>query len=65
MHVPGVQAAVPHPFGPAPPHVWPAGHVPQFTVPPQPSRIVPHVAPIWLHVAGTHPQRFGPPPPQT
>jgi hypothetical protein len=44
---------LPHAFAaPPPPHVSPPLHVPQSTVPPQPSGSVPQVA-LWLaHVAG-------------
>jgi len=43
MHAP--PSGAPHcPETPAPPHVCPAGHVPQFVVsPPQPSPCCPHV----------------------
>jgi hypothetical protein len=37
----------------------PASHVPQSSVPPQPSVGVPHAAPIWSHVLGVHPHLFG------
>jgi hypothetical protein len=52
---------------PPPPHTWPAGHVPQLTVAPQPFGIEPQFAPAEAHVRGRHdpPHRFGvPPPPQ-
>jgi hypothetical protein len=38
-----------------PEHVCPLGHVPQFSVPPQPSDTEPHVAPTPEHVFGVHP----------
>jgi hypothetical protein len=45
--------------------VFPDGHVPQSSEPPQPSAGFPHVAPSCPHVFGLHPQTFGfPPPPQ-
>jgi hypothetical protein len=42
LHVSAVQLAAPHTFAvPAPPQVCPVGHVPQSTLPPQPSPTVP------------------------
>ena len=37
-------------FGVAPPQVWPFVHVPHVSVPPQPSLIVPQLAPVCPHV---------------
>ena len=50
----GVHGGTPHTFGvPAPPHTWPPGHVlPQSTIPPHPSAILPQFAP-W-QVTGMH-----------
>jgi hypothetical protein len=39
---------------PPPPHVWGAVQDPQTSEPPQPSRIVPQVAPCAAHVVGVH-----------
>jgi hypothetical protein len=36
-------------------HVWPLGHVPQVSVPPQPSGTDPHVAPASEQVVGVQP----------
>jgi hypothetical protein len=38
-------------------HVWPLGHVPHVSVPPQPSETEPHVAPAAEHVLGVQPVR--------
>jgi hypothetical protein len=38
-----------------PVQVWPLGHVPQLSVPPQPSDTEPHVAPTAEHVFGVQP----------
>jgi hypothetical protein len=65
MQVLGLHEPDPHWFGPAPPHVIPAPHVPQSTTPPQPSGALPHVAPSWLQVFGLQPHWFATPsPPQ-
>jgi hypothetical protein len=50
-----------------PPHtfavqVWPLAHVPQLRVPPQPSAMVPHVAPSAEHVCETQPPELEPEP---
>jgi hypothetical protein len=64
-HEPGMHMAIPHMFGPAPPHV-PVMHMPQSSVPPQPSPSLPHIPAE--HVFGVHagaPHWLGmPPPPQ-
>jgi hypothetical protein len=39
---------------PPPPQVWGAVHVPQVSVPPHPSAIVPQFAPFAAHVVGVH-----------
>ena len=58
-HVLGVHADTPHLYAtPPPPHVVPAGHGAQFTVPPQPSGTVPQSAPCWAHVRAV---QLGPP----
>lgn len=51
-----VGAAVsPHTLAtPPPPHVWGAVQDPQTSVPPQPSGIVPQLAPCTAHVVGVH-----------
>ena len=36
-------------------HVWPLGHTPHVSVPPQPSEIDPQVAPASEHVVGVQP----------
>lgn len=36
------------------PHVWPGGHGPQSTRPPQPSEMGPQFAPTCAHVRGVH-----------
>src|SRR5262249_30226786 len=43
--------------------VEPGGQVPQLSVPPQPSAILPQNAPAATHVVGAHPHPFGVPPP--
>jgi hypothetical protein len=57
----GAQASAlpqPHWFGPEPPHVWPVGHVPHWTMPPHLGSVVgPQFALSWAHVEGTQ----GPP----
>jgi len=66
MQVPGTHRLVPHPFGPPPPHVSPAGQPPQEIVRPHPSKTVPHVAPSAAQVVGRQPHLLGaPPPPHT
>jgi hypothetical protein len=35
-------------------HVWPDAHVPQVSVAPQPSGMLPQVFPCAAHVVGTH-----------
>jgi hypothetical protein len=45
----------PHWFGATAPHTWGGGHVPQFSVPPHLSAIVPQFAPSTWQVVGTHP----------
>jgi hypothetical protein len=37
---------------PPPPQVWPAGHAPQFSNPPQPSAIIPQSKPHWAQLTG-------------
>jgi hypothetical protein len=64
-HVRGMHGSGPHPFGPPPPQFWPAGQVPQVTVAPHPSRIVPQLAPTLPQVVATQPQMCGATPPQT
>jgi hypothetical protein len=52
--VAGVQ---PHtPCVPPPPHVWPAGQLPQLIVPPQPLEMLPQVTPAGHVVIGVQPQ---------
>jgi hypothetical protein len=43
-HVVGVHLLAPHWLGPPPPHVAGAMQLPQLSVPPHPSGIVPHAA---------------------
>jgi len=46
---------LPHTLGvPPPPHVCGAAHVPQLSVPPQPSEIEPQFLPCAAHVVGVH-----------
>ena len=52
LQVVGEQEFEPHMLGPAPPQVRPMPHIPQSTVPPQPSGMLPHM-PI-LQVAFVH-----------
>ena len=65
----GWQVGPPHiPGVPPPPQVWPAGQLPQFSIPPQPSSLGPHCSFREAQVAGMQaplPQTPGlPPPPQ-
>jgi hypothetical protein len=72
--LPQTRSAVPHGSGsvgvqphlyatPPPPHVFTPVHVPQLSVPPQPSGGLPQFAPSDVHVDGVHPHTFGTPPP--
>ena len=48
-------AGTPHTFWfPAPPQVWPAGQLPQASVPPQPSAMEPQSFPCAAQVVGVH-----------
>ena len=68
VHVIGVQMPGPHwfptptPMNP-PPHVRPGMHVPQLSIPPQPSIRVPQLAPRAAQVSGTQPHTLGAPAP--
>jgi hypothetical protein len=54
-HVSGVHVGAPHTPGvPPPPHVWPAGQLPQLRSPPQPSGAGPHWTPACAQVSGVH-----------
>jgi len=50
----GVHVPAPQRFGPPAPHASPDGHVPQLSVPPQPSGMLPQLKFKLAHVAGTH-----------
>lgn len=43
-------------------HLCCAAHVPQARLPPQPSAMVPQVAPSWPQLVGVHPHWLGTPP---
>jgi hypothetical protein len=61
-HVVGTHGPWPHTFAePPPPHVIPAAHIPQSSVPPHPSGIVPQFLFCGAHVVGVHPQTFAMP----
>jgi hypothetical protein len=65
MHVP-LSMAPQTPSVPPPPHDSPDGHVPQASVPPQPSPAGPHRIPSAVQVVGTQhvpPHTLGVPPP--
>ena len=51
-HVPGSHLAEPQRFGPSPPQTLPSSHDPQSRMPPQPSVVVPQLAPRELQVVG-------------
>jgi hypothetical protein len=60
-----MQMPVPHWLGMVAPHTCGLGHVPQDSVPPHPSEIVPHVAPSIAQVIALHAHRLATPaPPQ-
>src|ERR1700722_1494100 len=48
---------------PAPPHIWPLAHVPQLSVPPQPSGTEPQLSPRAAHVVGVQAHWLGTPAP--
>ena len=52
LQAPASTALPPHELGWKAPHDWPVGHVPQLTLPPQPSPTKPQLAFTWAHVLG-------------